>query len=507
MATIFTVHGTGASGDEEGSMWWQRGSPFEKDLRQLVESEDGTLTFRPLIWGGLNSEQSRRNASALIYEAASQMEKGQEKYCIVGHSHGGTAISGALLLAASKGQALPNLVRWISIGTPFIENRRALLLFSRLGVSGKSAYLSILVTVCVLLVFAFIEHKGSRYENNLIFTGIILLSLLSPYIFFYLLSYLLVTKSDFGYRHKTKLFADSAFFKRWFPLVHPNDEAIAGLRAAKEIRVPFFQTDFAVSSLIFCSLFTAPAIILFMATSETLMMQLCDRYPPTFGRSRLDGDDCLRGNGNDFLVNIYFLFNLLEGSLFRVLGVDQVSWFGLLFVATGMPFLIYLFSLIIIFGAGYLSKPVSYLLSRYLNLMTWRQIRRMAFGTDVVGELPSNIFTRPPWTNRSISTLPQELSEEIERHSDGGAAAALPQLRHAVLQLALSKDRDARDIFFLEYLTWDWLIHCSYFGVPSFCKLLAYSIAHSPGFRATPAFVNDPDYKVVGQWYKEIAAA
>jgi hypothetical protein len=58
MAKIITVHGTGATGPEEGYDWWQKGSLFEKHVRELVEAEVGTLKFQRLIWNGKNSEMS-----------------------------------------------------------------------------------------------------------------------------------------------------------------------------------------------------------------------------------------------------------------------------------------------------------------------------------------------------------------------------------------------------------------------------------------------------------------
>jgi hypothetical protein len=56
MATIIAVHGTFSSGAETGSKWWQKGSPFEAELRNLVEGTDGQLDFVPHLWDGLNSE-------------------------------------------------------------------------------------------------------------------------------------------------------------------------------------------------------------------------------------------------------------------------------------------------------------------------------------------------------------------------------------------------------------------------------------------------------------------
>src|SRR6516165_8751113 len=83
MATIITVHGTGATGPEEGEAWWQKGSAFERDMRQLIEAEAGELNFQPHIWDGANSETSRRAAARRLYEAAQQLETKKEKYSII----------------------------------------------------------------------------------------------------------------------------------------------------------------------------------------------------------------------------------------------------------------------------------------------------------------------------------------------------------------------------------------------------------------------------------------
>jgi len=40
MTTIITVHGTGATGPEEGEQWWQKGSSFEKHIRELVDTDE-----------------------------------------------------------------------------------------------------------------------------------------------------------------------------------------------------------------------------------------------------------------------------------------------------------------------------------------------------------------------------------------------------------------------------------------------------------------------------------
>src|SRR5262249_46038046 len=109
MATIITVHGTCDTGPEEGTRWWQRGSPFEKHIRELVESENEKLEFKPLVWDGANSEVSRRAGAAKLYAEVKVLEANEEKYILVGHSHGGSVIANALLLAASEQNKLPLL--------------------------------------------------------------------------------------------------------------------------------------------------------------------------------------------------------------------------------------------------------------------------------------------------------------------------------------------------------------------------------------------------------------
>jgi hypothetical protein len=53
-------------------------------------------------------------------------------------------------------------------------------------------------------------------------------------------------------------------------------------------------------------------------------------------------------------------------------------------------------------------------------------------------------------------------------------------------------------------LTWNELLHTSYFEAARFCKLLAYTISRLEGFRATGLFKADPDYLVAARWYDEM---
>jgi hypothetical protein len=87
---------------------------------------------------------------------------------------------------------------------------------------------------------------------------------------------------------------------------------------------------------------------------------------------------------------------------------------------------------------------------------------------------------------------------------DRAAASAFAKFRKALSTIVTSEDKDTRSFFFSEYLTWKELIHTSYFNAPRFRLLVAYAIAHSPGFRPSAALTSHPDYELVARWYEEM---
>jgi len=142
VATIFTVHGTNNTGPEEGTHWWQKGSQFEQDCRDYIEAEDGKLTFQPHVWDGKNSELSRHAAGERLLKRSLELEKKQEPYCYVGHSHGGSVIGHTLLKSTTKKRTnLVALSRFITVGTPFLEMQHRRLRFLRLNTFGRSLYI------------------------------------------------------------------------------------------------------------------------------------------------------------------------------------------------------------------------------------------------------------------------------------------------------------------------------------------------------------------------------
>lgn len=95
---LILVHGTHASRESgDGNSWWQNGGSLGTELsNRLPDSVQLPECHEVFRWSGDNSERARIKAGReLLVHLESLEEKGQG-YHVVGHSHGGSAISQSL---------------------------------------------------------------------------------------------------------------------------------------------------------------------------------------------------------------------------------------------------------------------------------------------------------------------------------------------------------------------------------------------------------------------------
>ncbi len=288
MATIITVHGTFAAptaADPNGGpmpelQWWEVGSAFEADMRGLIEPRDGELNFVPLPWGGNNSEVERREAGERLTKVMRDLEAKSEPYCIVGHSHGGSILSDALLDNAARRRPLANLKRWITVGTPFLKLRKELWLLTRLSLIRKVIFVASMMLLLMFLVYLIASQVGAErsifgntFPRVWIFTG--LLASLPALVFYVGLSWL-DRRSLLSYHKRTTKRAETNFASRWLPLSHPDDEAIQGLSLLPDARLDFFDKSFAVSSITLLSVIALPIIYFAILLSPVTMVHIAE---------------------------------------------------------------------------------------------------------------------------------------------------------------------------------------------------------------------------------------
>jgi len=531
MATIITVHGTSNTGPAEApdrgqGYWWQRDSFFDRHLRELVEAEEGRLEIEPLVWSGANSETSRWEAGRALLSEAGRLETAKEPYVVLGHSHGGSIIRHFLEHAALSRQAMPGLSAWITVGTPFIENRANSLLANRLTVWGKSAYfLSVFFVLWLLASFlAFAD-----FSAGLTAAGIArILALFLPAAGVYMILRLMQPrKLQVSSRGRLASRLRSNFADRWVSIYHKDDEAIQGLALLKRLSIRPLDPAFAASTILLVLLFVLIGLVPIVALSEPISKEIILRGGHLLGlpgaasmqelsaffrsyQPPIDLDNVLHRT-----MVLGLLFFALPASVAQALGLTHVlpQWGSLstgplvasiVAVFFASLLMLWLITNAIVYLLSFVSRGASSLLSRAINALVRSGIRRSGFGSDVHGERGVGARLVPLWLDAAPPPIPVELADEIARMSDEAAARSVAKFRSAVSELvALEHASDARQAV-AKYLTWTELIHTSYFHVPGLRKLIAYAISQAPGFRATEAFTRDPDYSKVAAWYGEI---
>jgi hypothetical protein len=471
MATIIKVHGTFNNGIElgdHGDRWWQEGSEFWQELSELVVSESGELKFERCKWGGENSATTRWSTGNALLDQMQALERQGEKYCVIGHSHGGSVIAAALVTAAKQKLRLPGLSRWLTVGTPFLQFQKRGLLFSRLDLWGKALYLTFLALGLLYVGLAAMKMSG-RLLVDIIALTVPLLPFVLAHAFFWSRD----RKRFSLFRPRVIQRAKDMFQPRWISFRHERDEAILGLGVLPNIDIPIFSKAFIAGPLSTVLVFLAPAILLAMIVL----------FSDLSSASLLD----------DFNRNLSQFSDREEKTAFVM---------GLIATAIATLIVFYVLSVIVVLVAHYPSTWLSAFLSGFSNRQTWHQIRQSAFGNDSPLVEAVAAGDRPVWSDKSSRPLPNDVADELTSLADDAARAAVSKLRDGLQILAFAEGNDQKSKFVANYLTWDELVHTTYFKVPRFRKLVAYAIAQSPGFRASAKFMSDPDYATAARWYE-----
>ncbi|MBS0243534.1 MAG: hypothetical protein JSS20_15260, partial [Proteobacteria bacterium] len=278
MATVVTVHGTFAHSTGEPSQaadaqrapdlqWWQGGSTFEQDMRELLDAVpgmgSGKLDITRYEWSGANSEMARREAGKGLFKVLKKLDDQGEPYCVVGHSHGGSVIGWALMEAAARKEPLNGLKRWITVGTPFVGMRRERLLFTRLKLIPKTIFVASFTLLIMFLVYAVSQALGQRALFGGTFPGVLAVTaamMSLPAIGSYALLKYWDRLSLFHYRRSVIERAKDSFAKRWLSLTHTDDEAVQGLAFLPGAKLDFIDKTFAVSAISLLSVVAVPLL-------------------------------------------------------------------------------------------------------------------------------------------------------------------------------------------------------------------------------------------------------
>jgi len=615
MGTIVTVHGTyahldvaasGDNGSQSIEYWWRPDSRFIADLKTQVTGETGELDIVPFSWSGLNSEKERRQAGSNLYQELLKLEGKDAPYCVVAHSHGGSVLSAALLEAASRNQQLPNLKRWITVGTPFVELRRERFLFMRLSMLLKAMYVASVMLLVIFLgaTIGRLLHGDIDFDKTwaLWRLGISGIAAALPFIVFLIIATVRERRRRYFNRPRVKERAKSFFANRWLALTHEDDEAVRGRGTLRNVSLPIFDKQFAVPLLSLLSVFMLPAVYLVAIYSPSLMMGLADTlgtrvyeldklearaesykrarstvrslrgdlkdarnvanddmkpiadrmearkimkqrraairserevlhtaYPdlPSLQRalrfkSRFletkDGRPCYNGrlceNGNSQALNAKLLLHLITDELTSLFLDDEIQrsvvgqWAGYLLPVLLVPVILGAIAIVWVLFVQLLAGGFSQFASRWLDRMTWDQVRRAAVGNDTEDEVAVGTTPFPRWAGSKRPFLPDPISRDITDRSNEATVLSLAKFRNALSEVAFMDQGERKNAdYLLAYLNWNELIHTSYFAVPSFTSLVAYSISRNEGFNPKEDLSKALEQTELASWHGRLATA
>ncbi len=209
---------------------------------------------------------------------------------------------------------------------------------------------------------------------------------------------------------------------------------------------------------------------------------------------RLCNGGRLCGEGRDVGLNARLLLHLVTDEAVSLFIDDEVrrSTVGrtvrFLVPVVLVPVVFGIAAILIVMLVQVIARIFSVLASRWLDRITWRQVRRTAYGIDTEDEVAVAAAPGPVWVRAKRPFLPGRVSDAITEHANQATFQSLGKFRNAISELAhLERVADGTETI-ADYLSWNELIHTTYFHVPDVSRIIASAISRESGFKPTTAF-------------------
>ncbi len=514
---LVTVHGTGDTASSPvGEKWFQSGSTFTNMLLERLAARGVEAEVVPHLWSGANSALARERGAMSLARMIRKTARTHSAVHVIGHSHGGNvANDAATMLNWRKGKSRRSpLTSITTVGTPFF--RSALSPTENLG---GVAFLVVLIlsTLALMLIGAVasvllaqtFETAEEVYRRVLPTLGddmhhrridelqpaieavmnehrsqrTAMYAVLAVWAVFATPMVFILPVALTGLRRilrlRRKLNQQGVVHSIW----HPNDEAISFLQRVEKLPIePFPRGSLWRVSRTGGIVWGIRAVVATFLLGVGVLLAGVWGYvfPPGF---------FLKHVGPPFLAFLE-VFNSAEFPLDDTAGVHALN-LGLVISGTaifGAPifFLIaYAIARLVVFG---LALEVA--ARGFLNHSISGVLRGMAFGQDGDERL-GEVSTCSHTYGAKCVTLDGEIAERMRAASAQAADRLIEKYRWALFTVGPDTNGVVQHLA-TDAMTWESLIHTTYFDQDEVAAIIADHIANEEG--APPAGVIPPKW-------------
>ena len=439
--TIVTVHGTGdtapadAFDKDKGEKWFQKGSVFAERLSARLKTHGLNVNIHPYHWTGANSATSREKAAYGLEKFLSKEARGAH---VIGHSHGGNvANDAACMLGWNVKQKKPKLASITTVGTPFFKTH---VTWSEM-IGAWALFLLVALSALFSGAFLLMNLTEMFSESSL---GNFVSNYALPIVVFIMSMVILpIASKGIGRvrRVSRKRREDTSLYTIW----HPHDEAIAFLQRIESVEVnPFPKGTFWRGSRTGGIVWGVRAVLLVPILSALILS-----FPSDSGLLKTLYD----------LIESHFGSDVTSALL--GMGVYSPIIFA---VAYGL----YRLFIFLVFEMG---------LRGQLNGLVSNSLVGTAFGRDADNRI-GNVASVSHYYAAEKNELSGNIEERMTMNAQGAAAELFDKYRSGVFSVdAGDMTQSEMSAITNDAMTWDSLIHTTYFDQPEVADFIADYVA------------------------------
>jgi hypothetical protein len=444
-AAIVTVHGTGDTAEgAAGQKWFQQSSPFAERLLGHLRRHGVEADIVPHLWSGANSAWDRERAANKLAGLIRKLYNKYDSIHVIGHSHGGNVANDAAVLLKwglrrnAKRERFDSLT---TVGTPFFNIRTG-----PLQTLAGILFLIIAWGSAILfpLLAAFLGYEvltGQSLTDDADLSGsvaaLFYIGLVGPGLLFMLTMSRQGVRRILRPRHGGK--TRTSILSIW----HEHDEAIAFLQRVEEVRLEPFPRG---------ALFRGSrAAAISFGVLAVLIAALGNPVLHALGMGDLMG---FANAGAENAGNDTFTVMMLG-----------------LFIAPAIFTVVYLFYRFIIGGLQEIAVRGA------MNGYVAGVLRGVAMGRDG-DQVLCNVAPRSHTHRTNELVLAGECAERMKEGANGAAGKLIDKYRWALFSVGGDSSASLTSLT-TDAMTWDSLIHTTYFDQPEVAVAIADHIARA----------------------------